>query len=531
MVKRREGDRADAGSRSPGVRGIRRHLERVLGSPDFDASRRSRQFLEFIVEETLAGRGDGLSQGLIASRVFERGDDFDPVLDPIVRIQAGRLRRSLERYYLLSGRMDEVRVDLPKGTYVPVFRTVVAAPAAEPRRRALDAPNGWPSVVVRPFETDLGPRVGPIAGPLEDELALELGRYGAVRVVRSRDWEAQDSASRERRRFLLEGRIGGPQSELRVSARLVDRMSGEQVWADEYRTRPVEGGWSPALGDVARVIAARVGAEEGVVVQHLAAERRKSPDAGQGTAYDAFLRSYDFFLARDPEAFAPAVEALRRAVAAEPECGLAWTRLARLYVANHVFEVAGPPASLDEAVTCAQRGVRVDPADRSARCVLASALLYKGELTAAREQLEEALRTSPDSLVYLEIVGYLLVLVGSWERGEATCRAALARNPHCLPHVLFGLWVCHLRRGEFEAAHGLALEYRDPTFFWRSVMRASSLGLLGREAEARSEGVALLGHKPDFQERGRALISHHIKFPEVMEPIVLGLARAGVRLA
>ena len=68
-------------------------------------------------------------------------------------------------------------------------------------------------------------------------------------------------------------------------------------------------------------------------------------------------------------------------------------------------------------------------------------------------------------------------------------------------------------------------------FFWRSVMRASCLGLLGRTAEARSEENEILSGKPDFQARGRVLIGHFIKFPQVMDPIVDGLARAGLELA
>jgi hypothetical protein len=97
--------------------------------------------------------------------------------------------------------------------------------------------------------------------------------------------------------------------------------------------------------------------------------------------------------------------------------------------------------------------------------------------------------------------------------------------------VLFGLWADHLRRGETEMAYQAALEYRDPTFFWRSVMRASCLGLLGRSAEARTEAANLLVEKPDFRARGRVLLGYYLKFPETMDPVVDGLARAGLKLA
>jgi tetratricopeptide (TPR) repeat protein len=316
----------------------------------------------------------------------------------------------------------------------------------------------------------------------------------------------------------------------RVTARLVDRTTGEQIWGDEYHTAPRPGRWSDSLDDIARVIAARVGAEEGVVVQLLAAERRKQNPAAI-TPYGAILLSYEFFLTRDPQSLSPALEALHQVVQTAPESGVAWTRLARLCIANHTFEVTSIPTPIDEAITYAQRGVRVDPASRRARCILAAALLVKGELAAARGELEEALRLSPDSLVYLEIIGYFLTLLGDGDRGPALIRSARERNPHCLPNASHGLWFDHLRRGEIEQAYQVALEHRDPTFFWRGVMRASCLGLLGRTADAEAEVADLLQRQPDFEARGRILIGHYIKFPEVMSRIVDGLAKAGLKLA
>ncbi len=100
---------------------VREELERLLGSPGFDASARNRRFLEYIVEETLAGRADRLKGTSIAIDVFGRDATIDPQHDPVVRIEAAKLRRRLERYYLTAGREDPVRIDIPKGGYVPTF--------------------------------------------------------------------------------------------------------------------------------------------------------------------------------------------------------------------------------------------------------------------------------------------------------------------------------------------------------------------------------------------------------------------------
>ena len=140
--------------RPPAARAVRRQLERLFGSGDFDAPRRSREFLRFVAEEAIAGRGDAITQSAIAIAVFGRRSDFDAIVDPIVRIQAGRLRRSLERYYLLSGKDDPVRIELPKGTYVPVFRSM--ARPEEESSPARSRPRGLPRAPPRSGLDEVG---------------------------------------------------------------------------------------------------------------------------------------------------------------------------------------------------------------------------------------------------------------------------------------------------------------------------------------------------------------------------------------
>ena len=98
---------------------IREQLDRILKSGTFHQSRRRQRFLEYIVNETLAGRGERLKGYNIAIAVFDRTETFDANIDPIVRAEAARLRDRLREYYEVDGPDDPVRIELPKGGYTP----------------------------------------------------------------------------------------------------------------------------------------------------------------------------------------------------------------------------------------------------------------------------------------------------------------------------------------------------------------------------------------------------------------------------
>ena len=126
---------------------VRSHLRRICESTTFAQSERMKAFLGYVVEETLAGRADRLKAFAIGVQVYGRDDSFDPGSDPIVRVDAGRLRRKLRDYYAGEGRSDRLRIDLPKGAYVPTFEAHEGRAAAG---LPLDLPRG-PVVAVLPF--------------------------------------------------------------------------------------------------------------------------------------------------------------------------------------------------------------------------------------------------------------------------------------------------------------------------------------------------------------------------------------------
>ena len=116
---------------------IRTQLDRILASSTFADAERARRFLRFVVELALAGRNDEIKESVVAVEVLGRAASFDPRMDPIVRVEAGRLRTRLSSYYQSEGTSDPVIIDLPKGGYVPHFEERPSSqPATMPRPKS-----------------------------------------------------------------------------------------------------------------------------------------------------------------------------------------------------------------------------------------------------------------------------------------------------------------------------------------------------------------------------------------------------------
>jgi len=181
-----------AAEEPPSSEEVRAQLDRILTSGDFNASVRNRDFLRYVVEETLAGRAAYIKGFTVAQEVFGRGTDFDPQLDPVVRIEASRLRRSLEHYYLTAGKAEPVLIELPKGGYVPRFEgvdqpvgtEVALSSTSEPASVLKSSEPVRPSILVLPFENLGGELNGDLlARGITEELISRLLAYKELSVV------------------------------------------------------------------------------------------------------------------------------------------------------------------------------------------------------------------------------------------------------------------------------------------------------------------------------------------------------------
>jgi len=516
---------------------IRGQLDRILASPEFHATSRMHDFLRFIIEETLAGRSDQLKGFTIATQVFGRNQDFDAAQDPIVRIQAGRLRRALERYYLVAGTQDAIIIDIPKGRYVPVFVNrppAATTPAEDMAADAVSSSHLGPSIAVMPLE-DLSPdtKQGFFAVGLAEELFTELNRFQDIVVVPCQRVEnVLDSPQAMMQicrdlgaRFLLDGSVRRDATTAKVSARLVDTTTGRQVWARAFKHSLAAVDLIETQEEIAADVVTAVGSEYGIIARRLAAESRKKRPAELST-YEAMLRYYSYQIAPSPAASAACFEALGAAVVREPDYGPAWSALATLHCQMYIFDVPGLDDPLATGLAHAQRGVYLEPGRQLSRLILAYASLLADDLDTYSSEAETALSLNPNNPYAAGATGYMNVLAGEFERGCRLIDRAKAISP-VRPHWFrHGYYFAQFGRGDYQGAFDALtpVGVADP---WEPALYSAALGKLGRAEEASSTNAALRAWKPDFGRRAHELIQRAIKSPELVDDFMDGLRSAG----
>lgn len=547
MVRRDQPASDQSGGTAPPAEAVRAQLERVLDSGDFAQSERMKSFLRFVVEETLEGRAAQLKEFTIATGVFGRDESFDPQTNTIVRVEAGRLRRRLERYYLTEGQGDAVRIDLPKGSYVPLFRAAAPAPAAAhaaqgapaPEDVALALPSG-PSIAVLPFENLSGdPDQGFFADGITEEIINDLTRFPNLRVIARHStfkYKGQHVDIREvgrdlQVRYVLEGSVRKGGNLVRVTGQLIDATDGSHLFSESYDRDLSAQNILEIQDGISKRIVAAIGQPYGVMAR--AGARHAASKAAQNLdAYDAVLRFYEYWFDHSPERHAAVRDALEEAVKLDPNYASAWAGLAEVYLdeVRFGFNARSDPPSLDRALETAQRAVRLDPESAMAYHFLFSTHFHRGELEAFEATGERAVALNPNQADILSDYGLMLCCIGAWERGLALANKAIALSPTHPGWFHTANLFDHYRQGAFEAALGKARQVAMPAFHWNHVFVAMCCGQLDRAEEARAACDKILELAPGFEAQVWQGLDAWNLPDDFAELVVDGLRRAGLKI-
>jgi adenylate cyclase len=209
------------------VEAIRNQTSRILASSHFSRSQALSRFLQFVVEETIAGNEHELKEYRLGVDVFDRGADFDPRIDPIVRMQAAKLRSRLAEYYNAEGRNDELVISIQKGAYVPSFTLEQSEPPTTPRTSR--------AIAVLPFVSISADSADEhFSDGLTDELTHLLTSLPALRVVARTSAFCFKNTSRDIREIgallnastIIEGSVRKAGDKLRITVQLIEAATG-----------------------------------------------------------------------------------------------------------------------------------------------------------------------------------------------------------------------------------------------------------------------------------------------------------------
>ncbi len=515
----------------PSKEDVSHQLEHMMASADFTATPQQVAFLQFVVKRTQEGNADSIKGYTVATEVFGRRSDFDQSIDPIVSIQAARLRRALARYYETAGNKDPIRIDIPKGTYVPTFEVQQPTEpvADEPGARVAD-PAAWPRVLIQPLANlTANPDDDYLSVGLTAELAHALGHYREIRVLEALHPDRGSACPKIDCDFFIDGNIRRDPAGAQLAVRLFDAKKARQIWSGKYRGDLEAATMISFQEDVAADVAVRIAGDHALIPRHLCGKSRNKK-AADLTAYEAMLRYWEYDTLRTRPSFMRAIRALEHAADREPDCGQLWSMLAAQYADNCGLESVDQVTPLEKAAEFARKGVSLEPANRRARTVMAYVRLLQNRRREAILEAEIAYNLCPNSLMVLDTIGWVMALAGEWERGINYVKKAVQLNPYHRPWAHHALCIDSFRKEDYAQAYRETLNFMMPECHWDPLLKAAACGHLGRIEEGQACVDALLELKPDFEQRGRILIGRFIKFDDIVDRIVEGLGKLGLKI-
>ena len=461
---------------------VRAQLERILASPVFRNSDNPSRFLRFVVERTLLGEADHLKEYRIGVEVFGRSPSYDPRTNPVVRLEARRLRAKLEQYYQGEGLRDPIRIDMPKGGYaISVARAPKLEPASEVARsqsataarrgRFLwfaspgDSRSKWslvvalalliaagaalhwryarllrpgpdpPSLAVLPFLNLTGKSENDyLSDGITDEITGSIAKSAGLRVVartsafqfKGKSEDVRAIGKRLSVSSILEGSVQSQGGRLRVTAQLVRATDGYHLWSDTYEREftdvfAVEDQITRALADALRAK---------LLTDAESSSKEHKVDA---IAHELYLRGQYMRQRLSPDDVKQAISDFNQAIDHDPLYAEAYAGLGAGYASQGANAWMDPAEVYPKARAAAERAITLDPNQPDAHAVLANiTFFYDWDFPGAEREFKQALKFNPNSSAAHQWYGILLYYSRRFDEAREQFRLAKEVNPLAL---------------------------------------------------------------------------------------------------
>jgi TolB-like protein len=461
MAERTVKDQAGGPTPSPEL--VRQELGNILASRPFAAAARSRRFLSYVTEKTLAGEHDTIKELVVGIEVFDRPNDFDPRADTIVRVEAGKLRKRLQEYYEHDGAGASLQIEIPKGGYVPRFIVGGEAPSVPPapipsrlgRWRwhytaaalstalvLLAMAVYWgvgsrpiePSAAVLPFLNLSSDKSNEyFADGLTEDLTDALAHVDGIRVAsrtsafffKGKQPDIHEVGARLKAGYVVEGSVRKEGQRFKITAQLVRTSDGYHIWSSSFER------------DISDIFAV-----QHEIAQSVAStlEQKLTGTGRQWTAprYTANVNAFDLYM-RGRHAAAAGIlsdidvpeRLLRQATTADPAYPLPYVALADLYLHANILELRPSGELIGKAKGALAKALALDDKIAEAHSILGVlAARHEYDWVTAERHLRKAIELDPNSAnAHNALAQNVLAPQGRWREALEEQRQAMELEP------------------------------------------------------------------------------------------------------
>jgi adenylate cyclase len=485
----------------PSASTIREHLTKLLVSSSLAGAERLSALLRFIVEETLHGRQAQLKEMRIGLDVFGRkAESYDPAFDPIVRVQMGRLRSKLRAYYAGVGAAEDLRIDVPLGSYVPAFTSIATPTHTAPSAVVAQPPSDDQRIAVLPIVNMSADTENQyFCDGLTEELINHLAQIRHLRVVaRTSSFQFRDAARdiREVGRLLdvskvLEGSVRKSGNRIRVTVQLINVADGCHLWSERYESD---------LSDIFAIhenisSAVQRSLQTGVLGANRTLAEKRQPRGID--AYSEYLQGRFDWKKRTEEGLRAALDHFTRAAQLDSTFARAVSGIADCHLMLAMSAAESPAQSMPRAAEAAERALQLDDSSAEAHASLAAVRnVFDWELDAARHGYNRAIELDPSYATAFHWRGlWLQAARGQLREAAESLEQAVELDPLSSP-ILADLGLTHAFGESFDAA---AMYFRralslDPQFhrpYWFLGLTSAWKGDCEAAEDALKQGLDL----------------------------------------
>ncbi|MDW5290589.1 hypothetical protein [Formosa sp. PL04] len=527
---------------------ILQELDRILSSKPFSKSAVLTKFLKFIVEETLEGHTQNLKEYTIAVSALGKSADFDPQSNATVRINAGRLRRLLHTYYAGPGSIDPMKIEVVKGTYVPMFRSHLVKPKtvitgkSEPmaQTKPLTFSRSKLTLAILPFRNLLpDDEYQFFVDGFGEELTRIFSASEEIAVVAHFSTLKYATHIEDIRivgadlgvHYVIVGSVKRSATKIRVNVGLVETMNGMQIWAKEY-THDLEKDKTIDIQDqINDDVFAILSGQYGLIISDTV--RLVEGDMKQDLqTFDAVLW---FNLTQITHSEADCIlcrKALEKALLHDPNNVMCLIILGDLNLFTYSLGYKTVDDPVTEAISLLDKALSIAPRSQFGNITRGWANVYLGKKNEASEALKYSMELGPLSPSVKSTLGFAFTCLGEYLLGLNLLQESLSLNPYCPWWCYLGFFFSYYHSGEYEEALCYAQKMNaSDDIYMIPLMMTAAKGQLSMIADAKPEVDLLHENFSETLSNLKTYLSSFLLDDALIDTIILGARKAGVTIA